>query len=239
MPGRHAWTDAEWSLVEPHLPARSKGRAWADHRRTVNGVPFWASTGIRWGDLPTRFGPWQAAHERFRRWRDDGTWGRLLGHPRRQADRAGRIDWSRFCLDPTTARARRSAAGGKNRPARRAARPRPRAEPGRVHQHSPPRHGRARIAAGGAGDGRPGAWEPVAGGGGRGRSPAAAGPGAAPLPAAGGGRGRGVQPPPHPPRPRPPGHPGGHPPPLRPAAGRRAGELRPAVGRPLVAPRWR
>ena len=63
MARRHELTDAEWSLVEPHLPARSKGRAWADHRRTVDGVLFWASTGIRWRDLPERFGPWQTVPE--------------------------------------------------------------------------------------------------------------------------------------------------------------------------------
>lgn len=113
MARRHELTDAEWSLVEPHLPARSKGRAWADHRRTVNGVLFWASTGIQWRDLPDRFGPWQTIYDRFRRWRDDGTWGRLLGALQRSADRAGLIDWSLFCVDSTTVRASRSAAGGK------------------------------------------------------------------------------------------------------------------------------
>jgi hypothetical protein len=55
--------------------------------------------------------------ERFRRWRDDGTRGRLLGHLQRPADRAGRVDGSLFCVDSTTVRAGRSAAGGKSRPA--------------------------------------------------------------------------------------------------------------------------
>ncbi len=157
MVRRHELTDAEWGLVEPHLPARSKGRAWADHRRTVNGVLFRAATGIQWRDLPERFGPWQTVYERFRRWRDDGTWATLLGALQRSADRAGLIDWSLFCVDSTTVRASRSAAGGKNRPARGAARPRPRAEPGRVHDQGPPRHRRRRVAAGGTGDGRAGA----------------------------------------------------------------------------------
>lgn len=48
MARRHELTDAEWGLVEPHLPLPSRGRAWADHRRTINGVLFWASTGIQW-----------------------------------------------------------------------------------------------------------------------------------------------------------------------------------------------
>ena len=157
MPGRHELTDAEWALVEPHLPARSKGRAWADHRRTINGVLFWASTGIQWRDLPDRFGPWQTVYERFRRWRDDGTWGRLLRHLQRQADRAGLVDWSLFCVDGTTVRASRAAAGGKNRAARGAGRPRPGPQPGRVLHQAAPGHRRGRVAAGRRGDGRAGA----------------------------------------------------------------------------------
>ena len=104
MARRHELTDAEWTLVEPHLPPRSRGRAWADHRRTVNGVLFWAATGIQWRDLPERFGPWQTVYERFRRWRDDGTWASLLGALQRSADRAGLIDWGLFCVDSTTDR---------------------------------------------------------------------------------------------------------------------------------------
>ena len=157
MPGRHELTDAEWGLVEPYLPPPSRGRAWADHRRTINGVLFWASTGIQWRDLPERYGPWQTVSERFRRWRDDGTWGRLLGHLQRQADRAGLVDWSLFCVDSTTARAGRSAAGGKSRAGGRAGRPRPGPQPGRALDRAAPRHRRPRVAAGRVGDGRPGA----------------------------------------------------------------------------------
>lgn len=158
MARRHELTDAEWSLVEPHLPPRSRGRAWADHRRTVNGVLFWASTGLQWRDLPERFGPWQTVYERFRRWRDDGTWATLLGALQRSADRASLIDWSLFCIDSTTVRACRSAAGGgKNRAARGAGGSRPGPQPGRVHLQGPPRYRRRGVAAGRAGDGRPGA----------------------------------------------------------------------------------
>lgn len=157
MTRRHELTDAEWALVEPHLPPPSRGRAWADHRRTINGVLFWASTGIQWRDLPDRFGPWQTVYERFRRWRDDGTWGRLLDALQASADRAGLIDWSLFCIDGTTARASRAAAGGKNRAGGRAGRPRLGPQPGRVLDQGSPRHRRSRVAAGGGRDGRPGA----------------------------------------------------------------------------------
>lgn len=157
MPRRHALSDAQWRLIEPHRPARSRGRAWADHRRVIDGVLFWAATGVQWRDLPERFGPWQTVYERFRRWRDDGTWLALLRVLQATADTAGLIDWGLFCIDPTSVRAGRAAAGGgENRPARGAGRPRPGSQPGRVRDQAAPRHRRPRATARGGPDGRPG-----------------------------------------------------------------------------------
>jgi len=115
MSRRHELTDAEWAVVRPLMPRPSKGRRWADHRTVVSGVLFWASTGLAWRDLPERFGPWPTVYGRFRRWRDDGTWGRLLRHLQGSADRAGLIDWTLFAVDATVARATRSAGGGSKK----------------------------------------------------------------------------------------------------------------------------
>ena len=112
MPRRHELTDEEWALVEPLMPRPSGGRPWSDHRRVVSGVLYWAATGVPWRDLPDRFGPWQTVHERFTRWREDGTWLRILRHLQGAADREGLIDWSLFCVDSTVVRASRAAAGG-------------------------------------------------------------------------------------------------------------------------------
>jgi transposase len=111
MPRRHELTDEEWDLIRPLLPPPSKGRHWADHRTVISGVLYWAATGVPWRDLPTRFGPWQTVYERFRRWRDDGTWLAILQALQGQADREGLIDWSLFCADTTIVRASRAAAG--------------------------------------------------------------------------------------------------------------------------------
>lgn len=157
MPRRHALSDAQWRLIEPHLPPPSRGRAWADHRRVIDGVLFWAATGVQWRDLPERFGPWQTVYERFRRWRDDGTWLALLRVLQATADTAGLIDWGLFCVDSTSVRASRSAAGGgKNRAGGRAGRPRPGPQPGRVRDQPAPGHRRPRPAARGRPDRRPG-----------------------------------------------------------------------------------
>jgi transposase len=75
-------------------------------------------TGCPWRDLPGRYGPWQTVYERFRRWRDDGTWAGLVRSLRGTAGELGLIDWSLFCVDTTVARATRSAAGGSKKKSR-------------------------------------------------------------------------------------------------------------------------
>ena len=55
----------------------------------MNGVLYWAATGVQWRDLPEGFGPWQTVYERFRRWRDDGTWLRVLRALQGRADELG------------------------------------------------------------------------------------------------------------------------------------------------------
>lgn len=155
MPRRHALSDAQWRLVEPHLPPASRGRAWADHRRVIDGVLLWAATGVQWRDLPDRFGPWQTVSERLRRWRDGGTWVALLRVLRAAADTAGLIDRGLFCADSTSVRASRSAAGGGgDRAGGRAGRPRPGPPPGRVRGQAAPGRRRPRATARGGPDGR-------------------------------------------------------------------------------------
>lgn len=111
MARRHELTDAQWALIDPLMPPRSRGRRWADHRTVVNGVLYWAATGVQWRDLPDRYGPWQTVYERFRRWRDDGTWLGILRVLQGAADQLGLIDWSLFGVDTTVARSTRSAGG--------------------------------------------------------------------------------------------------------------------------------
>ena len=59
----------------------------------------------------TTYGPWQTVYERFNRWSKDGTWGRLLEALHVRLDAAGKIDWDLFCIDGSSIRASRDAAG--------------------------------------------------------------------------------------------------------------------------------
>lgn len=122
MTRRHEIADEGWALVAalmPPEPPRGGGR-WRSHRQVFNGMLWKLGTGAQWRDLPGRYGPWQTVYDRFVRWRRDGTFDRILDRLRLRLDEEGRIDLGTWCVDGTTIRASRSAAGGGR--ARRASR---------------------------------------------------------------------------------------------------------------------
>ncbi|ASU86035.1 transposase [Nocardiopsis gilva YIM 90087] len=85
-----------------------KGGQWADHRRVINAVLFRTRTGIPWRDLPERYGPWETAAGRHRRWCLDGTWQRIAD--RLRIDAATGEDLV-VGIDSTSVRAHSHAAG--------------------------------------------------------------------------------------------------------------------------------
>lgn len=109
---RHELSDEEWALVEPLLPRQGRGGKWNEHRPMLNGMMWILRTGAPWRDLPERFGKWQSVYDRFRRWRRDGTFDRITKALRIRLDKQGKIDWDMWCVDGTSIRASRSAAGG-------------------------------------------------------------------------------------------------------------------------------
>ena len=72
-------SDAEWALVEPHLPAPSPtGRPRKHPLRTlVDAILYLVRSGCAWRLLPREFPPWKTVFHYFRQWRLDGTWMRL------------------------------------------------------------------------------------------------------------------------------------------------------------------
>ncbi len=77
---RHDISDAVWAILEPHLPGQvgQWGRVAKDNRQFLNAV-FWVlRTGAPWRDLPPDYGNWNSVQRRFCRWRDNGSWARLL-----------------------------------------------------------------------------------------------------------------------------------------------------------------
>jgi transposase len=108
---RYELSDEQWDLLQEGLPRSGRGGQWKDHRLVINAILWVLHTGAPWRDLPGRYGPWQTAYDRFNRWSKDGTWKRLLERLHVRLDEQGKIDWETWCVDTTTVRASRAAAG--------------------------------------------------------------------------------------------------------------------------------
>lgn len=69
-------TDAEWLIVAPFMPPRSRlGRPREiELRLVVNAILYILATGCQWRALPQEFPARSTVQGYFYRWRDDGTW---------------------------------------------------------------------------------------------------------------------------------------------------------------------
>jgi transposase len=68
-------TESAWTEIEAMLPkGGGRGRPWRNHRQVVQAILWKLDSGSPWRSLPSRFGPWQTAYDRYTRWRRDGTW---------------------------------------------------------------------------------------------------------------------------------------------------------------------
>jgi len=67
-------TDAQWALIEPHLPVHPGGRPRkTDLRDVVDAVLYILRTGCQWRYLPRDFPPKSTVWRYFDEWRRDGT----------------------------------------------------------------------------------------------------------------------------------------------------------------------
>ena len=105
-------SDPQWEMLRPLIdPVGRPGPKFSDLRETVNAMLYVSHTGCQWRYLPETFGTGTKVWSQFRRWRDNGTWERVLGAVHEQA----RIAVSRpahpsmVAIDPHLAR---SASNG-------------------------------------------------------------------------------------------------------------------------------
>jgi putative transposase len=113
MAGEFWLSEAQWEAIEPLLPRNQPGARRVDDRRVLSGIIHVLKAGCRWQDCPSVYGPSTTVYNRFNRWAGRGIWQRLFealveAHP-------GDIQ----LIDSTTAKAHRSAGGGKGGPVRR------------------------------------------------------------------------------------------------------------------------
>ena len=104
---RYDLSEAEWRLIEPLLPNRSRGVPRVDDRRVINGIFYVLRTGSPWRDLPERYGPYTTVYNRYNRWAKAGVWLRIF------EALAARSPQSMQLIDSSIIRAHQHAAGGK------------------------------------------------------------------------------------------------------------------------------
>jgi len=110
---RHELSDEQWEVVAPLLPRPNHmGRPPRDAREMLDAMVWLLRTGAPWRDLPDWYGPWQTVYTRFCHWRDAGFLDRMVERLQVLLADAGKIDWELWCIDGSSIRAARCAAGG-------------------------------------------------------------------------------------------------------------------------------
>ena len=72
-------TDAQWDLLEPLIPTNEVGRPRInDMREVLNAILYLNRSGCQWDMLPHEFPARSTVYDYFARWRDDGTWQRMM-----------------------------------------------------------------------------------------------------------------------------------------------------------------
>jgi hypothetical protein len=74
-------TDQKWELLRPLMAPQKPPTGWprSDHRKVLGGMLWVFGTGASWRDLPEEeFGPWQTVYGRYRKWRKEGLWQRIV-----------------------------------------------------------------------------------------------------------------------------------------------------------------
>lgn len=107
MAGKFWLDDDQWAVISPLLPTNQPGAHRTDDRRVISGIIHVLRSGCRWQDCPSCYGPSTTVYNRFHRWSAKGIWRRLFEALVQTTDRDIHM------IDSTTAKAHRSAAGGK------------------------------------------------------------------------------------------------------------------------------
>lgn len=104
-------TDAEWALIEPHLPVAATGPLPRRVRDQFNGILWRFRTGSGWRDVPERYGPWSTLYSRFSGWAKAGVFQGLMDALIAEAASRGQVDLELVSVDSTIVRAHQESAG--------------------------------------------------------------------------------------------------------------------------------
>jgi len=107
-------SDEQWAVIEPFMPRDQPGPERKDDRQIISGILHVLTSGCRWRDCPTAYGPRTTVYNRFNRWSRRGFWKAMLAA-------LAKAGWAgdAAALDSSYVRAHRSAHGGKGGRGRR------------------------------------------------------------------------------------------------------------------------
>lgn len=103
--------DAEWALIEPHLPVAATEPLPRRVRDQFNGVLWRFRTGSGWRDVPERYGAWSTVYSRFNGWARAGVLQGLMDALIAEAAARGRVGLELVSVDSTIVRAHHEPAG--------------------------------------------------------------------------------------------------------------------------------
>jgi transposase len=104
-------TDAEWALIEPHVPVAATGPLPRRVRDQFNGVLWRFRTGSGWRDVPERYGAWTTVYSRFRGWVASGFFQTLMDALIAEAALRGNVGLALVSVDSTVVRAHHESSG--------------------------------------------------------------------------------------------------------------------------------
>jgi transposase len=75
-------SDAQWAVMEPFMPRHQAGPERKEDRQVISGILHVLTSGCRWRDCPSEYGPRTTVYNRFNRWSRRGFWKAMLveGH---------------------------------------------------------------------------------------------------------------------------------------------------------------
>lgn len=120
-------TEQQWLAIKRFIPAgehrapsKKGGRPWRPARDVLNGILWVLRTGAPWGDLPSRYPPYQTCHRRFQTWIRQDVLPNVLAALRRDLETRGGIEDVEGFIDGTYVPAKKGGpASGNAAPAMR------------------------------------------------------------------------------------------------------------------------
>ncbi|HBO8767057.1 TPA: IS5 family transposase [Pseudomonas aeruginosa] len=116
MAKRYELSDEAWDVVSDlFIETHGRGRPRLSDRLMLDGVLWVLCSGAAWRDMPERFGPWSTVYQRFRGWRNQGTFDQMLKRLHLRLNEQGLIDLQTWMIDSTAVRATRASSGARKK----------------------------------------------------------------------------------------------------------------------------